>query len=179
MRRIRQALRRLRRDGDAGFGVIELLIAMVVLNVGLIALIAAFSAGSATVRRTSRVATASTLADSQLERYRAITYASIALDTTAVAATDSTYRADSALPGGSTANLITASCPTLPDECNPSRTQSGPDGGSYRIDTYIVAKIPTGGRALKLVTVVVRNSRNLSAAPWARRSTSFDATTGS
>ena len=179
MRRLRHTLRRLRRDGQAGFGLVELLIAMVVLNVGLIALIAAFSAGSATVRRTSRVATASTLADSQLERYRAITYTSIALDSTAVAATDSTYRADTALPGGSTANLITASCPTLPNECNPSRTQSGPDGGSYRIDTYIVTKIPTGGRALKLVTVVVRDANSVSAAPWIRRSTSFDASTGS
>lgn len=170
-------LRRLR--GSEGFGLLELIIAMVVLNIGLIALVAAFTAGSNSIRRSSRIATASTLADSQLERYRAITYANIGLDTTAVDATDSTYRNDSALPGANIANLVTISCPTLPNQCVPARTQSGPDAGTYRVDTYIVQVTPTGGRPLKKVTVVVRDAGNLGAAPWIRRSSSFDETTGS
>jgi hypothetical protein len=55
---------------------------------------------------------------------------------------------------------------------------TGPDGGSYRIDTYILPQTPTGGRAVKLVTVVVRDGSNLSGLPWARESTSYDQATG-
>jgi hypothetical protein len=33
---------------------------------------------------------------------------------------------------------------------------TGPDGHSYRVDTYVVWTTPTGGSAVKQVTVVVR-----------------------
>ncbi len=170
-------MRRLR--SNEGMGLVELVIAMVILNIGLLALLAAFTGSTSSVRRASRTATASTLADSQLELYRALTYSQIGLDSAAVTTTDAVYRADSALPGGSTASLITRTCTGPPDECNPSRTLSGPDGGNYRIDTYVVSRTPTGGRALKLVTVVVRDASDLSARPWVRHSSSFDETTGS
>jgi prepilin-type N-terminal cleavage/methylation domain-containing protein len=64
--------KRLRVDQD-GFGLIELLIAMVILNVGLLAIIASFQAGIISLSRASRVTTAAVLADQQMELYRAIT----------------------------------------------------------------------------------------------------------
>ena len=163
-----------------GFGLIELIIAMIILNVALIAIVGAFTAGTNAIRRASRVSTATSIADAQLELYRALTYSAIALDQTQANATDSTYRSDSALPGGSVANLITTTtgCGGLPAQCLPERTQTGPDGGTYRVDTYIVAKTPTGGRTVKLVTVVVRDASNLANRPWVRQATSFDAATG-
>ena len=62
----------LRRDG--GFGLIELLIAMTMLNIGLLAVVAAFSSGIVSLNRASRITTAAVLADGQMELYRALTY---------------------------------------------------------------------------------------------------------
>jgi type II secretory pathway pseudopilin PulG len=96
-------LRRLRRE--SGFGLIELLIAMLLLNIAFLALLATFSSGTIAIRRAARNSTASSLADSQMELYRGLKYSSIALDQTLVNTTDTTYRNDSAL-GGSTSNDI-------------------------------------------------------------------------
>ena len=171
-------LRRLRRE--SGFGLIELLIAMLLLNIAFLALLATFSSGTIAIRRAARTSTASSLADSQMELYRALTYGAIALDVTQVGSTDATYRGDGAL-GGSIANDITTStgCAGLPNQCNPSRAVIGPDHGFYRVDTYITSLTPTSGRAGKLVTVVVRDGSNLTGSPLARVATDVDASTAS
>jgi Tfp pilus assembly protein PilV len=169
-------LKRLRPND--GFGLVELLIAMVMLNVGLLAVMAAFISGSKAVGRASRIATASTLADTQMELYRALTYPAIALDSSSVPAT-TPYTSDVAY----SASQVTATCAsgayTSYPQCNASRTLTGPDHVTYRVDTYIVSRTPTGGRAVKLVTVVVRDSKNLTGPALARASTSFDQSTGS
>jgi hypothetical protein len=66
----------------------------------------------------------------------------------------------------------------VPNECNPSRVVTGADRKSYRIDSYITTSTLTGGRAIKVVTVVVRNANALSARPFARISSTFDQSTG-
>jgi type II secretory pathway pseudopilin PulG len=166
--------KRLRSEG--GFGLVELLIAMVMLNIGLVAVVAAFSSGIVSLNRASRTTTAAVIADQQMELYRALTYASIRLDTGAVGTTDAKYRDDPVL-GGSTAGLVTASCPGAPDECTPSRKVVGADRKDYRLDTYITQYTPTGGRAVKKVTVVVRDWNNL-AVTFARQASTFDLSTG-
>jgi len=165
---------------EEGFGLVEMMIALMVLSIGLLGLLSLFASGSSSIRRASRTSTASSLADSQLELYRALTYSAIALDQSALATVDSTYRSDPALPGGSTASEISTAtgCTGLPNQCNPSRTLTGPDSGSYRIDTYIVSDTPANGRTLKLVTVVVRDASNLTGPSLARDSSSFDQATG-
>ena len=143
---------RLRDEG--GFALIEMLIAIVVINVGLLAILLALTSGVTTLRRSAEVSTASAVADRQLERYRAQAFTSIYLDTTALAATDSTYQADSAY----SASQVNQACGTLTPVCTPTQTVTGPDGRSYRVDTYIVWTTPSGGTAVKQVTVVVRKS---------------------
>jgi type II secretory pathway pseudopilin PulG len=169
--------RRLRSEN--GFSLVELIVAMMILNIGLLALLAAMVSSQTSLRRASRTATASTLADAQMELYRALTYSAIALDSTSVGATDSTYRADTAL-SGNVANDVTTTtgCSGLPNQCNPSRLLTGPDHGSYRVDTYIIARTPPSGRPGKLVTVVVRDGSSLTRT-LVRQSSSFDASTGS
>ena len=52
---------------------------------------------------------------------------------------------------------------------------TGPDNRSYRVDTYIVSTTPTGGRALKQVTVVVRKVTNgVVGSVLSRQSSTFD-----
>jgi prepilin-type N-terminal cleavage/methylation domain-containing protein len=167
-------LRKLRHD--EGFGLVELMIAMLILTVGLLALLSAFVSGSTTLRRASRTATASTLADTQMELYRALTYVRIAVDSSSIPAT-SPYTTDSAY----SASQVTATCSgtvASNPQCNASRTVTGPDHGIYRVDTYIVSSPVTSGRAVKLVTVVVRDTNRLNGRALARISSSFDQSTG-
>jgi type II secretory pathway pseudopilin PulG len=166
---------RLRSEG--GFGLVELLIAMTVLSVGIRALVAAFASGTAALTRASQIGTASTLADKQMELYRGVQYDWIVLD--ASASTDGVYTGDQALSGGLT--NYTGACPAgAPSEaCAPIQNVTGPDNRSYRVDTYVVLRNPTGSgeaRDVKVVTVVVREggtNRNL-----VRQVSTFDALTG-
>jgi Tfp pilus assembly protein PilV len=179
---------------NEGFGLVELLIAMTVLNVALLALIASFSAGALALTRASKSATAASLADAQIELYRAMTYDSIGLDT--AAATDSVYTSDSACVGAGCSNIaptnpscavITGTGATdwnIPNACNPSRSISGtttpvasPDKLSYRVDTYIRVLTVANQRDTKQVTVVVRDGATLSRT-LARVVSVFDCSTG-
>jgi type II secretory pathway pseudopilin PulG len=172
---------RLRLRSERGFGLIELLMAMVMLNIGILAIVAAFNSGMFALNRASKISTASALADSQMELYRAIKYDAIGLDSTALGSVDNTYKCDSALGAScpnSTSGEVTLTCSPLTDQCNPSRAVVGADHKNYRVDTYIVYTTPTNGRQLKVVTVVVRDGNTLSARPYARITSTFDPSTG-
>lgn len=140
--------------GEGGFALVEMLVAIVVINVGLLAILLALTSGMTTLRRSAETSTASAVADKQLEKYRAVAFASIYLDTSSLAATDSTYQSDSAY----SASQVSQTCYPLVAACTPSQTVTGPDGRPYRVDTYIVWTTPSGGTAVKQVTVVVRKS---------------------
>ena len=144
---------------EGGFALIEMLIAIVVINVGLLAILLALTSGVTTLRRSAETSTASAIADRQLERYRAVAFTSIYLDTAALAATDSTYTTDAAY----SASQVSQTCGTLTPVCTPSQTLTGPDGRSYRVDTYIVWTTPAGGSAVKQITVVVRKTGSVGA----------------
>jgi len=93
---------RVRLAGDDGFGLVELLIAMTILVTGITAIVAGFSSGIVALQRSSQVSTAGVLADQQMESYRRVRFAAIALDTTLFAAATSggnpTYTGDTAYP---------------------------------------------------------------------------------
>ncbi len=167
----------LRARADDGFGLVELMISLVVLNVGVLAIVAAFSSGAVTIRRAQETQTALSLADKQMELFRAIRYVDIYLDSTSVTTADS-----NATYSGDTANTHTqevATCSPLTDACRPMRTVTGsatPDNRSYRIDTFIDTETPANGRTVKRVTVVVRRSDPLQT--LARLTSVFDQSTG-
>ena len=171
---VKRLLSRLRSDG--GFGLVELMIAMVVMNIGLLSLLAAFANGVVTTRRAGRSATASTLADSQIELYRALTYSVIALDASSIPST-APYTADKAY----NASQVTATCSgqvSSNPQCNASRSVTGPDHGTYKVYTYIVWLTPTNGRQVKQVTVAVYDAAHTSGPALARRASVFDESTG-
>jgi prepilin-type N-terminal cleavage/methylation domain-containing protein len=174
---------RTRLRAEAGMGLIELMIAMTILAVALLALVAAFSSGALTLRRAGQTSTASALANQQMELYRGIKYCSIRLDDASLSSPPTLYTADSAYNGSQV--LDTAPCPASgsaptcsavpwPDPCNASQTVTGPDSRSYRVDTYIVAENNAGVGELKNVTVVVRDPANLTTDGLVRTSSKFD-----
>ena len=171
---------------EEGFGLIELLISMMMLNVGILAVVAAFNSGAIALRSAAEVSTASVLGDKQMELFRAVKYPAIALDTTAVgtANSDSHYQCDVANkvnPAGSCGGAnqqtqLQTTCGTLTPQCSPRQTVTGPDGRAYRVDTYVVSQTPPTGRTVKLVTIVVRRGSDLRV--LARVSSSFDQSSG-
>lgn len=169
---------RKRLRADQGFGLIELLMAMVILNIGILAIVASFNAGIITLNRASRVTTAAVLADQQMELYRAIEYESIRLASASIPGTPP-YTTDPAYTCSGCSTQITGTCsgPPYSDECNASRQVTGADGKLYRLNTYIRTTAPPGGRDLKLVTVVVRDDTDQSRV-FVRQASSFDQSTG-
>ena len=167
---------------EEGFGLVELMISLIVLNVGILAIVAAFNGGSLALLRSSETTTAAMLADKQAELYRAMTYAAISLNTTAV---DGTYTGDVAYAGTRVTGACTAPVAVA---CIPTQTitaAASPDGRPYRIDTYIIRYIPVptntvpappSGREVKRVTVVVRRPSPLKV--LARVNANFDSSTG-
>ena len=57
--------------------------AMVMLNIGILAIVASFNSGAVALKRASHVSTASALADQQMELTGRSTYSEIALDSSA------------------------------------------------------------------------------------------------
>ena len=157
----------------------ELLLALTILNIGLLALVASLNSGIVAVERASKISTAATLADSQLELYRAIKYSALALDdNTTKNLTDALYKDDPVLAGDVNNSVTTMTgCTAMPNYCNPSRIVTGADGRPYRVDSYITWTTPASGRQVKLVTVVIRDGRS----PFGRLSrqqSTFDESTG-
>ena len=162
-----------RARGQAGFGLIELIIALMILNIALLAIVGAFTASAVSLSRASRVSTATALANSHLELFRSLDYDEIELNTDDVnTATDATYRTE---PGWSTQVTDAACVVASPWWCDASRAATGADGREYRIDTYVQSQTATGGRAVKWVTVVIRDPQALGARPLARVASTFDA----
>jgi len=196
--------------------MIELLMAITMLNVGILAIVAAFNSGALALSRASRASTATAIADGQVELFRGIKYTSILQDCTEwnSAIGDATYTADTVYQGNlkpagaspywvapkapvgtvtnsgcttsspwpavtsSTACAATGSPAAMPQSCDPSFLTSGPDGRSYRVDTYLYYDQPTNGGQIKVLTVVVRAATDLGHS-LARATSTFDITTGS
>jgi len=168
--------------------MLELLMAMVMLNVGILAIVGAFSSGNVALARASRISTASTLANKQMEVYRGLKYDNIVFITSEwnSATADSTYTSDTvyqqnmASPAPPKALVPTmTTCPAnVPSTaCDPSYSTTGADHKSYRIDTYLYFDTPSLGNQLKTISVVVRNGDAVSQT-YARVTSTFDPSTG-
>jgi len=57
---------------EEGFGLIELLMAMVMLNIGILALVAAFQTGAVALSRSSAISNGSAVADKTMEVFRGL-----------------------------------------------------------------------------------------------------------
>ena len=169
--------------------MLELLMAMVMLNVGILAVVAAFSSGNAALYRASRISTAGALANKQMEAYRGLKYDNIVFVTSewTSAIANSTYTGDTVYqanmsnpvaPHALVATVTTCPANVPASACDPSYTTTGADHRSYRVDTYLYYDTPTSGQQLRAITVVIRNPDDLTRV-FARVSSTFDSSTGS
>ena len=168
--------------------MLELLMAMVMLNVGILAIVAAFSSGNAALSRANRISTAGALANKQMEAYRGLKYDNIVFVTSewTSAIANSTYTGDTVYqtnmynpvaPHALVATVSTYPANVPATACDPSYTTTGADHRSYRVDTYLYFDTPTSGNQLRAVTVVIRNPDDLTRV-FARVSSTFDSSTG-
>jgi Tfp pilus assembly protein PilE len=152
---------------EDGMGIIELMVAVMVLSVALLALMASYDSAFASLHNSARQSAAGTLADKQLELYSALQYSAIGLDAATlntVKSSDTTYTGDEAAldnQAGAIDATITG-CGTAA-QCLPVQTQTGNDGRSYRVETFI-RDITVTTRRERFVTVIVRDS-NVTGSP--------------
>jgi prepilin-type N-terminal cleavage/methylation domain-containing protein len=177
--------------GDAGFGLVELMAAMTVMGIGILALFVMFQSSGVQLRRASTVTTAAALADSEMEKFRAVRFDTIGLAQSDVAAADGVYTGASGGAYKPISEPVNASNSTVViGKCSeawpcttlvPTKTVTGADKRSYRVDTYVTWS-PTSnqsgraGRDVKLVTLVVREATTNRV--YARISSSFDELSG-
>jgi Tfp pilus assembly protein PilV len=174
-------MRKLREEG--GFGLLELLMAMVLLNVGILAMVAALNSGVVSLGRSSHTSTASAIADQQMELYRGLTYGCIYMG--AVGATTN-WTGDATFNTGTMVTSSQSTCATTPPTNATSATRSvvGPDHHKYEVDTYIIlctaatapCTTPTGSRNEIRVSIAIHDGN--TGYVWAREQSTFDQSTG-
>lgn len=171
-------MRRIVKD-ESGLGIVELVIAIAIINVAIMAMFAMFQAGALSVLRASRTSNGAVVAEKQAELYRAMLYKDIQLNDSLVtaAAPDSLHTAAPEW-GNPVAQVKSSTCATSLPECRPIQTSvPGADGRAYRVDTYVRTVTPSSGRDGKQVTVVVRLASDPSRV-LARLTTNYDLATG-
>ncbi|HEY2326626.1 MAG TPA: type II secretion system protein [Gaiellaceae bacterium] len=176
-----------RTQAEGGFLMIEVVAAMVIVSIALLALMAGYDSAFLSLHKSSQKAVAAQLADQQLELYRALPFAQVILssdEATAVGDSnqstyDALYSTNSILDGdwvpdpndpgneiqepSGTVNDVTGTCTSEPgehlDNCNPIQSVTGSDGRPYRIETFIrdVPNQTAISRDERFVTVIVRD----------------------
>jgi Tfp pilus assembly protein PilV len=94
---------------EDGIGLVEMLIALLVLNVGIFATLAAFTSGALALRRASHTSTAAAIADKYMECFRDSSYTNIkwpmtsgnCMATSAVGGDGLTYKLSATVSTGS------------------------------------------------------------------------------
>jgi len=153
---------RTRAQSEDGFLLVELIAAMLVLTIALLALIGAYSLGYLAIGKAAQTSSAGLIASNQLELYSSLPYSSVGLDAstlTTVKSSDANYSTDeSALPGSGT-DVTISGCGSSA-QCLPVQTVTGADHKTYKVETFIrLVSTRSDGvtRSEKIVTEIVRN----------------------
>jgi type II secretory pathway pseudopilin PulG len=154
---------------EGGMGLVELLVAMFVLSVALLALAAGYESAAISVHNANNKTVAAKLAASQIELYQSLKVSSIGLDQTTLTnvqtsgsgSYDATYVSDEAAltPTGTDHTIL--GCGTTA-QCLPVQDVTGPENHPYRIETFIRDVTNTGATGTwkeRFVTVIVRDRR--------------------
>jgi type II secretory pathway pseudopilin PulG len=178
-------LRRLRFHAreERGSMLIELVFALLVLSIAVGAFMSLYAASAVSLRHTSIEGNALTLVDRQMEAYKALTFDDLRLSSaTMPVSTDTYYTSPPGSVGTSFTNLgggtaTTSDCASTVD-ANPEcavQWMTGPDGRTYRLDSYIRTFSASGTRPGRLIAVAARLVEGGVAGPIrAQVSSAFD-----
>jgi type II secretory pathway pseudopilin PulG len=150
--------------------MIELLAAMTVMLVGLLAVFALFQAGLVQIRRASTATTAAAVADAEMEKFRAIKYEALGLDGALTCASgcaeadtvyksDTAYRADDA-PATTLGGGISAGATTL----TVTSATGFPETGEFRVKIDDEIVLVTEGGSSSTTWTVTRGKDGTTAA---------------
>jgi Tfp pilus assembly protein PilV len=152
---------------EQGMGLVELVVAMFILTVALLALAAGWETAAISVHKASNKTVAVKLASTQIELYQSLKVSSIGLDQTTLTnvkssgsgSYDATYVSDAAglSPAGTDHTIL--ACGSTP-QCLPIQDVTGPENHPYRIETFIRDVANTGAAGTwneRFVTVIVRD----------------------
>lgn len=153
-----------RARGEGGFLTIELVVAIVVISIAVLALGAAYDQAFFSLHSSAKTSSAGLIAENQLELYASLPYSSIGLDSTALSTdktSDAYYSTDESslvVPSGATATDVTISGCGTAAHCLPVQTVTGSDGRSYELETFIrsVTNLSATSWTEHVVTVIVR-----------------------
>ncbi len=183
--------------------MIEVVAATVILTIALLALMAGYDSAFISLHQASQRSTAATLGNEQLERFRAIPYLSLGLNSALVTAVgtasnpayDSLYATNSILdgtwttdangnpvqnPSGTVNDLTSTTCNnnTTTPTCLPIQTVTGSDGRHYRIETFIREDSNENASNIRWTTrdlwVIVRDADKTTLPEILELQTSFD-----
>jgi prepilin-type N-terminal cleavage/methylation domain-containing protein len=173
-------LRRLRLREERGFTLIELVAAMSVLSIALMALMASYDQTFFSLHSAAKTSSAGLIAENQLELYASLPYASVGLDSAAfgTAGGDSTYASDESALHGSGSDVTISGCGSSA-QCLPVQTVSGSDGHSYKLETFVRSLVNVTNSdgttwSEKVVTVVVRDLSASGSPKVVTMQTAFD-----
>jgi type II secretory pathway pseudopilin PulG len=160
---------------EEGLGLVELLIAMVIMAVGIAALVAGFSSGILSVNRARVTSTAGALADKQMELYRQMPFASLPVGPQ----TPPTSAGYSMQVNGDSTCAVGAYSVGPPPNCSGWVQVNGV--WTCAVGTYLAGPPPTCSGALlsrpvKRVTITVSDS--VTAKVLITESATFDSSTG-
>ncbi len=174
---------RARLQDESGFSIVELVVAVMVITVALLAIAAGFETAAVSVHAAAKKTVAAKLANAQIERYAALAYTSIGLDATTLTNTktsgnpsySSAYVSDETALNAVTSgtDVSFSGCGTAA-QCLPVQTVAGTDQKSYKLETFIRNVVSFGTWTERIVTVIVRDP-NVNGTPEIYRLTAgFD-----
>jgi len=159
--------------------MIELIMAVVLITIALLALMASYDGAFISMHKSARTNAATQLADTQLELYSSLYALSttnpnqqIGLNSsllTTAEANDAYYSTDESSLSPSGTDATNASCSTTSAQCEPVQTVTGLDGKSYRMETFVrdvaqtlTCTMTTAGSCSatthqRVVTVIIRD----------------------
>ncbi|HEY2073134.1 MAG TPA: hypothetical protein VGG88_06130 [Gaiellaceae bacterium] len=126
--------------------MIELLAAIVVITIAILALMASYDQAFFSLHAAARKTAAASLAESQLELFSAVyststSYSSIGLNSTLLTtanSSDAFYSTDKAALVPSGTDVSNSTCTNTLAQCKPVQTSVlGSDGKHYRIETFV------------------------------------------
>jgi len=119
---------------------------MSVMVVGLLAVFTMFESGIIAVRNAGHTTTAAVLADSEMEKLRAVKYESIGLANAAVDAADTVYKGDTAYTvGGSGTTSLSGALTASATSMQVASSASFPSTNGYRVKIdYEIVRITAG-----------------------------------